>query len=73
MFAAAGIVVTDMRTPISAPDVAVLRLSIPAAPAQAATKKLKKSGLRAFDLLPDDASAGAPLAGSTATSACLEI
>ena len=44
MFAAAGIVVTEIRTPISAPDFAVLRLSIPAAPAHAATKKAKKSG-----------------------------
>ena len=44
MLAAAGIVVTEMSTPISAPDLAVLRLSIPAAPAHAATKKAKKSG-----------------------------
>ena len=44
MLAAAGIVVTEISTPISAPDLAVLRLSMPAAPAQAATKKLKKSG-----------------------------
>ena len=36
---------TLIRTPISAPDFAVLRLSIPATPAQAATKKVKKSGL----------------------------
>ena len=43
--AAAGIVVTEMSTPIRAPDFAVDRLSIPAAPAQAATKKEKKSGL----------------------------
>ncbi len=35
---------TLIRTPISAPDFAVLRLSIPATPAQAATKKVKKSG-----------------------------
>ena len=46
MLAAAGIVVTEIRTPISAPDLAVLRLSIPAAPAQAATKNAKKSGAR---------------------------
>ena len=45
MLAAAGIVVTEISTPISAPDFAVERLSIPAAPAQAATKKVKKSGL----------------------------
>ena len=45
MFAAAGIVVTEIRTPISAPDFAVVRLSMPATPAQAATKKAKKSGL----------------------------
>ena len=45
MFAAAGIVVTEMSTPISAPDFAVERLSIPATPAQAATKNAKKSGL----------------------------
>ena len=44
MLAAAGIVVTEISTPISAPDFAVLRLSTPAAPAQAATKKEKKSG-----------------------------
>ena len=44
MLAAAGIVVTLISTPISAPDFAVLRLSMPAAPAQAATKNVKKSG-----------------------------
>ena len=44
MLAAAGIVVTEISTPISAPDLAVLRLSMPAAPAHAATKKVKKSG-----------------------------
>ena len=44
MLAAAGIVVTLISTPISAPDLAVLRLSMPAAPAQAATKNVKKSG-----------------------------
>ena len=33
MFAAAGIVVTLMRTPMSAPDFAVVRLRTPAAPA----------------------------------------
>jgi hypothetical protein len=38
-------VVTEIRTPISAPDFAVLSDSIPAAPAQNATKKAKKSGL----------------------------
>jgi hypothetical protein len=45
MFAAAGIVVTLIRTPISAPDLAVERLSMPAAPAQQATNAAKKSGL----------------------------
>jgi hypothetical protein len=45
MFAAAGIVVTEISTPISAPDLAVERLSMPAAPAQQATKAAKKSGL----------------------------
>ena len=45
MFAAAGIVVTEISTPISAPDFAVDSESIPAAPAQAATKNAKKSGL----------------------------
>jgi hypothetical protein len=45
MFAAAGIVVTLISTPIRAPDLAVERLSMPAAPAQQATKAAKKSGL----------------------------
>ena len=45
MFAAAGIVVTEISTPISAPDLAVERLSIPAAPAQAATMNANPSGL----------------------------
>ena len=45
MFAAAGIVVTEIRTPISAPDFAVHRLSMPAAPAQAATMNANASGL----------------------------
>src|SRR5215218_5862338 len=45
MLAAAGIVVTEMSTPISAPDFEVDSDSIPAAPAQAATKNVKKSGL----------------------------
>ena len=35
---------TEISTPIRAPDFAVLRLSIPAAPAQAAMKNAKKSG-----------------------------
>ena len=35
--AAAGIVVTEIRTPMSAPDLAVLRESVPATPAQTAT------------------------------------
>jgi hypothetical protein len=42
---AAGIVVTETSTPISAPDLAVVSDSIPATPATTATKKLKKSGL----------------------------
>ena len=45
MLAAAGIVVTLIRTPINAPDLAVLRLSIPAAPAQTATMRANASGL----------------------------
>jgi len=45
MFAAAGIVVTEISTPISAPDFAVVSDSIPATPAQNATKTVKKSGL----------------------------
>lgn len=44
MLAAAGIVVTEIRTPISAPDFAVERLSIPAAPAHAATMNANASG-----------------------------
>jgi hypothetical protein len=39
MLAAAGMVVTEMRTPMSAPDLAVDRESILAAPAHAATKR----------------------------------
>ena len=34
MLAAAGIVVTETRTPISAPDLVEVRESIPAAPAK---------------------------------------
>src|ERR687898_1054375 len=45
MLAAAGIVVTEISTPISAPDLDVDSESIPAAPAHAATKKVKKPGL----------------------------
>ncbi len=45
MLAAAGIVVTEIATPIRAPDLAVERLSMPAAPAQTATNAEKKSGL----------------------------
>src|SRR3954447_26281134 len=45
MLAAAGIVVTEISTPISAPDFAVDSESIPAVPAQAATKKARKLGL----------------------------
>ena len=43
--AAAGIVVIEMNPPISAADVAVVSESIPATPAQDATKNEKKSGL----------------------------
>ena len=46
MFAAAGIVVTEMSTPIRAPDFADVSESMPAVPATKATKKEKKSGLR---------------------------
>ena len=45
MLAGAGIVVTEISTPISAPDFAVDSESIPAAPAHTATKKARKSGL----------------------------
>ena len=52
MLVAAGIVVTEINTPISAPDFAVHSDSIPATPAQAATKNVKKSGLEiTFDKL----------------------
>src|SRR5215204_3784570 len=44
MFDAAGIVVTEISTPISAPDLLDVSESTPAAPATAATKKLRKSG-----------------------------
>ena len=44
MLAAAGIVVTEIRTPIKAPDLAEVSDSIPAAPARAATMKEKPSG-----------------------------
>src|SRR5215218_10672263 len=44
MFDAAGIVVTEIRTPISAPDFALVRERIPTVPATKATKKEKKSG-----------------------------
>ena len=44
MFAAAGIVVTEIRTPISAPDFAEVSESTPATPARNATKNEKKSG-----------------------------
>ena len=44
MFDAAGIVVTETSTPISAPDLAVVSESMPAQPATRATKKLRKSG-----------------------------
>ena len=44
MLAAAGIVVTEIRTPISAPDLAEVSDSIPAIPAKKATMKEKPSG-----------------------------
>src|SRR5436190_20589396 len=40
----AGIVVTDMSTPISAPDLVEVRERTPAVPASQAMKKEKKSG-----------------------------
>ena len=46
MLAAAGIVVTEISTPISAPDFAVDRVSTPAAPAQTATKPRRSRGSR---------------------------
>ena len=42
--AAAGIVVTEISTPISAPDLAEVSESIPATPAKKATMKEKASG-----------------------------
>ena len=45
MFAAAGIVVTEISTPISAPDFAEVSDSTPAMPARKATRNEKKSGL----------------------------
>ena len=45
MLEAAGIVVTEIRTPISAPDLAFVSERIPATPATKATKNEKKSGL----------------------------
>ena len=44
MLAAAGIVVTEIRTPTSAPDLAEVSERIPATPANAATMKEKASG-----------------------------
>ncbi len=44
MFDAAGIVVTDTSTPISAPDFAEVSDSTPASPATTATKRLSASG-----------------------------
>ena len=44
MLAAAGIVVTEISTPASAPDFDVVSDRIPATPAQNATKNVKKSG-----------------------------
>ena len=45
MLEAAGIVVTEISTPTSAPDLAEVSDSMPAPPATNATKKLRKSGL----------------------------
>ena len=45
MLAAAGIVVTETRTPISAPDLVEVSESIPAAPANRATITENSSGL----------------------------
>ena len=45
MFAMAGMVVTEIKTPISAPDLAEVSDSTPAVPARYATKNEKKSGL----------------------------
>ena len=44
MLAAAGIVVTEIRTPISAPDLAEVSERTPTAPARTATMKEKVSG-----------------------------
>ena len=44
MFAAAGIVVTEISAPISAPDFAVERLSIPAAPRAGGDEEREESG-----------------------------
>ena len=49
MFAAAGMVVTEMSTPIRAPDFADVSERIPAIPATKATKNEKKSG---FEMNP---------------------
>ena len=52
MLAAAGIVVTEISTPISAPDFAGGQRQHPRHAAQAATKNVKKSGLEiTFDRL----------------------
>ena len=44
MFAAAGIVVTEIRTPTRAPDFALVSESTPAVPAKAATMNENSSG-----------------------------
>ncbi len=46
MFEAAGIVVIEISTPISAPDFAEVSESTPAAPPTNATKKLRRSPAR---------------------------
>src|SRR5437773_241689 len=61
MFAADGIVVTEIRTPVSAPDFAVVSDNIPAIPAQKAIRNEKKSGLEmmsASEWLADENSSG---------------
>ena len=52
MFAAAGIVVTEMSTPMSAPDFAVVRESIPATPGAERDEEARKSGLEMSSASP---------------------
>ena len=51
---------TEISTPISAPDFAVVSESIPAAPAQKATKNARKSGLAMTSTSPWSASLKCP-------------